>query len=77
MFCKSRCCNRRPNQKEQMPPRKQAAVPAAHGLPQRTRGFSQDKSGSQENGFLGQGNADVVQKYSNEDDHKPVTRNVG
>ena len=48
-----------------------------HGLPQRTCGFPQDKSGPQENRFSGQGQAEVVQEHNDKDEHISVMRDVG
>ena len=48
-----------------------------HGLPQRIRGFSQNKSRSQKNRFTRQGHAEVVQKRDDEDQHISVMRDVG
>jgi len=48
-----------------------------HGLPQRIRGFSQNKSSPQENCLPREGNAKVVQKHDNEDKHISVMRDMG
>jgi hypothetical protein len=50
---------------------------ARNGLPKRTRGLPQDKSGPKKNRFPRQGNTDVVQKHDDEDEHKSVMRDVG
>jgi hypothetical protein len=47
------------------------------GLPQRIRSFPQNKSGPQKNRFTRQGNAEIVQKNDDKDEHISVMRNVG
>ena len=48
-----------------------------HGLPERTRGFPPDKPGSQKNRLSRQGDANVIQKHNDKDEHLSVMREAG
>jgi len=48
-----------------------------HGLPQRISSFPQNKSGPQKNCFTRQGNAEIVQKHDDENEHISVMRDMG